>query len=116
MAMDLTRKILSAHLAEPSRMEPGEELSLRVDQTLTHDINAVMTYLAFEAIGLPRARVETSVSYLDHNLLYLDHKTPPTTTSTSSRRQGATGRISPGRGTGSATPSISPGSAPPASC
>ena len=35
-----------------------------------------MTYLAFEAIGLPRARVETSVSYLDHNLLYLDHKTP----------------------------------------
>ena len=76
MAMDLTRKILSAHLAEPSRMEPGEELSLRVDQTLTHDINAVMTYLAFEAIGLPRARVETSVSYLDHNLLYLDHKTP----------------------------------------
>lgn len=74
--MNLTRKILSAHLAEPSEMAPGEELLLRVDQTLTHDINAVMTYLAFEAIGLPRTGVETSVSYLDHNLLYLDHKTP----------------------------------------
>ena len=76
MAMNLTRKILTAHLAEPSRMIPGEEILLRVDQTLTHDINAVMTYLAFEAIGLPRTQVETSVSYLDHNLLYLDHKTP----------------------------------------
>lgn len=47
-----------------------------MDQTLTHDINAVMTYLAFEAIGLDRTQVETSVSYLDHNLLYLDNKTP----------------------------------------
>ena len=48
----------------------------KVDQTLTHDINAVMTYLAFEAVGLKKTQVETSVSYLDHNLLYLDHKTP----------------------------------------
>ena len=43
---------------------------------LTHDINAVMTYLAFEAIGLDRIRTECSVSYLDHNLLYVDNKTP----------------------------------------
>lgn len=76
MTMNLTRKILSAHLAKPSSMIPGEEIFVKVDQTLTHDINAVMTYLAFEAIGLPRTQVETSVSYLDHNLLYLDHKTP----------------------------------------
>ena len=74
--MNLTRKILSAHLAAPSAMKPGTEILLKVDHTLTHDINAVMTYLAFEAIGLDRARVETSVSNLDHNLLYLDHKTP----------------------------------------
>lgn len=76
MGMNLTRKILNAHLAVPSAMEPGEEIFLKVDQTLTHDINAVMTYLAFEAIGLEKTQVETSVSYLDHNLLYLDHKTP----------------------------------------
>ena len=76
MAMNLTRKILAAHLAEPGDMIPGQEIFLHVDQTLTHDINAVMTYLAFEAIGLDRVRTEASVSYLDHNLLYLDNKTP----------------------------------------
>ncbi|MCD8220789.1 MAG: aconitate hydratase [Clostridiales bacterium] len=76
MKENLTRKILRAHLARPSEMKAGEEIYLKVDQTLTHDINAVMTYLAFEAIGLDRIGVETSVSYLDHNLLYLDYKTP----------------------------------------
>ena len=76
MPQNLSKKILSAHLAKPSEMKPGEEIYLKVDQTLTHDINAVMTYLAFEAIGLDRTQVETSVSYLDHNLLYLDNKTP----------------------------------------
>lgn len=76
MAKNLSRKILEAHLVKPSEMIPGEEIYLKVDQTLTHDINAVMTYLAFEQIGLDQTQVETSVSYLDHNLLYLDYKTP----------------------------------------
>lgn len=71
----LTLKILEAHCVKGS-LTPGEEIFLRVDQTLTHDINAVMTYLAFEAVGLPRVRTECSVSYLDHNLLYIDYKTP----------------------------------------
>ena len=74
--MNLTRKILSSHLAKPSDMKPGSEIFVKVDHTLTHDINAVMTYLAFEAVGLERTQVELSVSYLDHNLLYLDFKTP----------------------------------------
>ena len=76
MGKNLTRKILESHLAKPSAMNPGDEIYVKVDQTLTHDINAMMTYLAFEAIGLDRTQVETSVSYLDHNLLYLDNKTP----------------------------------------
>lgn len=76
MGMNITKKILSTHLAAPSDMVPGEEILLKVDQTLTHDINAVMTYLAFEQVGLDRIRTECSVSYLDHNLLYLDNKTP----------------------------------------
>lgn len=75
MGKSLTRKIIESHYVS-GRMEPGEEVFIRVDQTLTHDINAVMTYLAFEAIGLERVRTECSVSYLDHNLLYVDHKTP----------------------------------------
>ncbi len=74
--MNITKKILKTHLAEASEMIVGEEITINVDQTLTHDINAVMTYLAFEAIGLDEKKVETSVSYLDHNVLYLDHKTP----------------------------------------
>ena len=58
MGKNLTRKILEAHLAKPSDMKPGEEIYVKVDQTLTHDINAVMTYLAFEAIGIDRTQVE----------------------------------------------------------
>ena len=75
MGKSLTRKILESHFVKGS-MEPGEEVFIKVDQTLTHDINAVMTYLAFEAIGLPRVRTECSVSYLDHNLLYVNNMTP----------------------------------------
>ena len=59
MGKNLTRKILESHLAKPSAMNPGDEIYVKVDQTLTHDINAVMTYLAFEAIGLDRTQVET---------------------------------------------------------
>ena len=76
MAMNLTKKILSTHLAAPAELIPGNEILLKVDQTLTHDINAVMTYLAVEALGIERTGVDTSVSYLDHHLLYLDYKTP----------------------------------------
>lgn len=75
MGKSLTRKIIESHCVSGS-LVPGEEIFIRVDQTLTHDINAVMTYLAFEAIGLDRVRTECSVSYLDHNLLYVDNKTP----------------------------------------
>ena len=75
MGKTLTGKILEEHFVRGG-MGAGEELFIKVDQTLTHDINAVMTYLAFEAIGLPRVRTECSVSYLDHNLLYINNMTP----------------------------------------
>lgn len=76
MSMNLTRKIISAHLAKPSAMDPGDEIYVRFDQTLTHDINAVMCYLALEGMGIKRVRTEASVSYLDHNLLYVNTNTP----------------------------------------
>lgn len=75
MGKSLTRKIIESHYVS-GNMAPGEEVFIKVDQTLTHDINAVMTYLAFEAIGLDRIRTECSVSYLDHNLLYVNNMTP----------------------------------------
>lgn len=73
--MNLTKKIIKSHLTEGS-MTVGEEIYLKMDHTLTHDITAVMAYLAFEALEMPRVKTECSVSYLDHNLLYVDNKTP----------------------------------------
>ena len=75
MGENLTRKILGEHIVR-GRLVPGEDIFVRVDQTLTHDINAVMTYLAFETLGLERVRTQCSVSYLDHNLLYVNSMTP----------------------------------------
>lgn len=76
MGKSLSRKILEAHLTRPSGMNVGDEIYIRMDHTLTHDITAVMGYLAFEALELPRVKTECSISYLDHNLLYVDNKTP----------------------------------------
>ena len=76
MPMNLTRKIISAHLTKPSDMNPGDEIYVKFDQTLTHDINAVMCYLALEGMGIKRVRTDVSVSYLDHNLLYVNTNTP----------------------------------------
>lgn len=75
MGDSLTAKVIRSHLVS-GNMKAGEDVFIKVDQTLTHDINAVMTYLAFEALGLPRIGIESAVSYLDHNLLYIDYKTP----------------------------------------
>ena len=58
LGKSLTRKIIESHYVSGS-MTPGEEVFIKVDQTLTHDINAVMTYLAFEATGLDRRRTHS---------------------------------------------------------
>ena len=76
MTQNLTQKLFTLHLAKPAELVPGREVALTVDQTLTHDINAVMSYLAFEALELPKVRVERAVSYIDHNLIQIDNKTP----------------------------------------
>lgn len=68
MGKNLTQKILAAHLMA-GVMTPGEEIAIRIDQTLTQDATGTMAYLQFEAIGIPRVRTELSVSYVDHNTL-----------------------------------------------
>nr|WP_307015948.1 aconitate hydratase [Alicyclobacillus cycloheptanicus] len=63
-------KILRSHLvSDPARMKPGEEILIRVDQTLTQDATGTMAYLQFEAMGVPQVRTKRSVSYVDHNTL-----------------------------------------------
>ncbi|MFT8350967.1 aconitate hydratase [Clostridium saccharoperbutylacetonicum] len=68
MKQNITRKILQAHLVE-GKMIAGEEISIKIDQTLTQDATGTMAYLAFEALGIPKVRTEVSVSYIDHNTL-----------------------------------------------
>lgn len=66
--MNLTQKILSSHLLS-GQMIPGEEISIRIDQTLTQDSTGTMAYLQFEAMGVDRVRTRRSVAYIDHNTL-----------------------------------------------
>lgn len=73
--MNLTEKILKAHLVR-GEMAAGREIVLRIDQTLTQDALGMLAYLAFETLNIPRVRTELSVSYLDHNISYLDFKNP----------------------------------------
>ena len=68
MAKTLTEKILADHLLEGS-LDKGQEIGIRIDQTLTQDATGTMAYLQFEAIGIPRVKTELSVSYVDHNTL-----------------------------------------------
>lgn len=68
MGMTLTEKILSEHLVD-GKMVKGEEIGIKIDQTLTQDATGTMAYLEFEAMGVPRVKTERSVAYIDHNTL-----------------------------------------------
>ncbi len=68
MGKNLVYKILESHLVE-GNLEAGSEIAIKIDQTLTQDATGTMTYLQFEAMGVPRAMTELSVSYVDHNTL-----------------------------------------------
>ena len=68
MGYNLAQKIIKAHLVS-GRMVPGEDIGLRIDQTLTQDATGTMAYLEFEAMGVPRVKTERSVAYIDHNTL-----------------------------------------------
>ncbi len=48
---------------------PGEEVAVKIDQTLTPDSGGTMVYLQFEAMNIPRVQTELSVSYADHQTL-----------------------------------------------
>lgn len=66
MGLTLTEKILRDHLVDGS-YEPGKEIGIRIDQTLTQDATGTMAYLQFESMGLSKIETELSVSYVDHN-------------------------------------------------
>ena len=68
MGLTLTEKILKAHLVD-GEMVKGQEIGIKIDQTLTQDATGTMAYLEFEAMGVPRVKTERSVAYIDHNTL-----------------------------------------------
>jgi len=79
MGLSVTYKILKEHLVE-GKLVPGEDIGIRIDQTLTQDATGTMAYLQFEAMNIPEVKTEISVSYVDHNTLQMgfenadDHK------------------------------------------
>ncbi len=68
MSKTITEKIIKQHLIS-GRMQPGEKIGLRIDQTLTQDATGTMAWLQFEALGLVRVKNELALSYIDHNTL-----------------------------------------------
>jgi len=73
MARNLTHKILEAHMVE-GKLIPGEEIAIRIDQTLLQDATGTMAMLEFEALGLDSVKTELSAQYVDHNLLQSDFR------------------------------------------
>ena len=68
MGYTIAQKIIKNHLV-CGEMKVGEEIGLRIDQTLTQDATGTMAYLQFEAMGIERVKTELSVAYIDHNTL-----------------------------------------------
>ena len=75
MNQNVTQKLIASHLVT-GKMEPGAEIGLTIDQTLTQDATGTMVMLEFEAMGLPRVKTELSAQYIDHNLIQADFRNP----------------------------------------
>ncbi len=67
MAETLFYKILGAHIVE-GKLAAGEQIGIRIDQTLTQDATGTTAFLLFESMGAGRVRTDLSVSYIDHNM------------------------------------------------
>lgn len=68
MGLTITEKILKEHLVE-GELKQGQEIGIKIDQTLTQDATGTMAYLEFESMGLDSVKTELSVAYIDHNTL-----------------------------------------------
>ena len=68
MGKSLTMKILSDNLMS-GKLKIGEDVDIRVHQTLTQDSTGTMVYLQLEAMGINEIKTERSVAYIDHNTL-----------------------------------------------
>ncbi len=75
MGLNVSQKLIKSHLVE-GEMNPGKEIGIHIDQTLTQDATGTLVMLELESMGLDRVRTEVSVQYVDHNLIQADFKNP----------------------------------------
>ena len=68
MGLSQAYKILKNHLLK-GEIKKGEEIAIKVDQTLTQDSTGTMAYLQLEAMDIENVATENSVAYIDHNIL-----------------------------------------------
>ena len=73
MAENVAQKLIADHLVDGT-MEPGSEIGLHIDQTLTQDATGTLVMLELEAMGIDQVRTELSAQYVDHNLLQADSR------------------------------------------
>lgn len=52
---NLTYKILEKHLLK-GKLEAGQPIEIKMDQTLTQDATGTMTYMQFEAMGVKKSK------------------------------------------------------------
>ena len=74
-SLNVTQKLIKDHLVSGS-MNPGEEIAIKIEQTLTQDATGTMVMIEFEAMKIPRVKTEISAQYVDHNLVQSDFKNP----------------------------------------
>ncbi|SDW39702.1 aconitase [Marinococcus luteus] len=75
MARNVAQKLIEEHLVS-GEMTPGEEIGMKIDQTLTQDATGTMVMLELEAMGVEQAQTEASAQYVDHNIIQEDNKNP----------------------------------------
>lgn len=68
MGLNLAQKIIKKHLIS-GKMESGNEITIKIDQTLTQDATGTMAYLELEALEIEKVKTKKSVAYIDHNTL-----------------------------------------------
>ncbi|MBC7331071.1 MAG: aconitate hydratase [Synergistetes bacterium] len=78
MGKSLVQKILETHLIS-GKLQKGEEIAVRVDQTLLQDATGTMACLEFESMGFKEVKT-FALAYIDHNTVQVgfenmdDHK------------------------------------------
>ncbi|GAE95094.1 aconitate hydratase [Gracilibacillus boraciitolerans JCM 21714] len=73
MKHNVAQKLIKQHLIS-GNMKPGQEIGLKIDQTLTQDATGTMVMLELEAMGIDRVKTEASAQYVDHNLIQEDYR------------------------------------------